>query len=288
MSETTRLNHYVRRTGVVAGGLKPIILFSDIDGTLVGQDMKVSARDAAAIQQLMDQGHFFTLATGRGRTNAEFHMNRLATNFPAVFANGALFYDRQKNEVIRQHEMSTADLEPLFDIMKAFYPDIMIQIYTADAIFLITDNAAMDPRVENHQPYERIEFSKLAGMNCNKVLFGMQDENCDEGKELAHAYVKEHLTDLRIVKSQTLYLELTPSEVSKGKMLEYIKARTDALIAVAGDYYNDIEMMKAADIAYTLSSSPREVLDAADEILESKPGEFISLVIADLLSRRDL
>lgn len=285
MSHTKFLNHYFRAAGYPQIGAKPIVLFADIDGTLVGETMKVSPQDAAAIQKLMDQGHFFTLATGRGRTNAEFHMKSLVTNFPAIFANGALLYDRSCDEAIMQYEMPSDDLGELFAILKDFYPEIMIQIYTADAIYLITDNPADDPRVENHRPYERIDFNKLKGISCNKVLLGMQDENCDAGRELALSYVNEHLINLRVVKSQSKYLELTPLDVSKGNMLEFVKAESDAIIAVAGDYFNDIEMMQAADIAYTLSTSPSEVKAAADEIIDSVPGEFISLVINDLLDR---
>ena len=287
MPDTKFLNHYLEETGHPNRAQKPIILFADIDGTLVGKDMMISLSDEAALKKFMACGNFFTLATGRGRTNAEFHISTLKTNFPAIFANGALLYDRSKTEVIVQYEMSTGDLGELFGIMKEFYPEIMIQIYTADAIYLITDNPAEDPRVENHQPYQRVTFSELEGSACNKVLFGMQDENCDEGRDLAELYVKAHLMHLRVVKSQSKYLELTPMEVSKGNMLEYVKAHTDAVIAVAGDYYNDIEMMRVADIAYTLRTSPMEVMEVADVIMESNPGEFISLVIEDLLNRTE-
>ncbi|MFZ2256531.1 MAG: HAD-IIB family hydrolase [Clostridiaceae bacterium] len=285
MSNTKILNHYFPGAGSVKIGAKPVILFADVDGTLVDDTMRVSSKDAAAIKKLMDEGHFFTLATGRGRTNAEFHMNSQATNFPAIFSNGALFYDRSREEAIKQFEMSSDDLGELFAILTDFYPEIMIQIYTQDAIYLITDNPPDDPRVENHQPYQRIAFNQLKGVPCNKVLFGMQDENCDEGRDLALNYVNSHGINLRVVKSQSKYLELTPCEVSKGNMLEFVKAEADAIIAVAGDYYNDIEMMQAADIAYTLSSAPNEVKDVADVIIDSVPGEFISLVIQDLLDR---
>ncbi len=287
MSEQTELDQFIEENRSVRAAGKPIVLFSDIDGTLVSHDMKISERDRSAIGQLMAGGHFFALATGRGRTNAEFHMKNLETNFPAIFANGSLLYDRRKSQVLLQHEMETGQLEELFGLMKRYYPQIMIQIYTADAIYLITDNPADDPRVSNHQPYERIQFSEIKGMKCNKVLFGMQDENCDGGRDIADGYVREHLTELRVVKSQSKYIELTPAMVSKGRMLEYVKEHTDALIAVAGDYYNDIEMMQAADISYTLSTSPDEVIEAADEVLETRPGSFISLVIEDLLKRFD-
>lgn len=266
------------------GRPRPIVLLADIDGTLVDHSMELSRKDLEAIDGLMAEGHYFSLATGRGRTNAEYHMKNVPTNFPAIFANGALLYDRQENHVIINHEMATEDLGGLFQKMQDYYPGIMIQIYTADHIYLVTDNRSDDYRVANHEPYERIPFEKIRGMLCNKVLFGMTKENCDGGKIIAEAYVSRSLPDLRVVKSQSMYLELTPAGISKGAMVEYIRKSTDALIAVAGDYYNDIEMMENAEISYTLSSAPPEVQAAADRIIDSYPGEFISLVVDDLKS----
>lgn len=278
------LTPYLTPSGAHAS-FRPVVLLADIDGTLVDQTMAISRGDLQAILKLIARGHYFTLATGRGRTNAEYHMKKVPSNFPAVFANGALLYDRMGQKVIRQHEMPTEGLEDLFRKMQCFYPEIMIQIYTAEDIFLITDNPADDYRVANHEPYERVPFSKIRGMSCNKVLFGMEPENCDVGKEIAKEHVSCFLPDMRVVKSQTMYLELTPACVSKGAMVDYIRRSTDAFIAVAGDYYNDIEMMENADISYTLTTSPPEVQAAADEVLDSFPGEFISKVVADLLRR---
>ena len=269
------------------GSKKPLILFADIDGTLVNHDMEVSTKDRQAMDHFMAQGNLFSLATGRGRTNAEYYMHSVPSNFPAIFGNGAILYDRNSDEVIREHKMSTEGLGGLVDVMKKFYPDIMVQIYTKDDIFLVTDNDATDPRVANHHPHVRAQLSDLEGMECSKVLFGMEEDNCDQGRAIAWSYVKEHLPDLRVVKSQSIYLELTPDGVSKGEMIRFVREHTDATIAVAGDYFNDLEMLEEADIAYTLQSSPKEVQDAADRILDSSPGEFISLVIADLLKETE-
>lgn len=279
------LTPYFKRSGGRGSG-RPVVLLADIDGTLVDHTMALSERDLNAIKAFMAGGCYFSLATGRGRTNAEYHMERVPSNFPAIFSNGALLYDRTGQQAILQYEMDTADLDGLFRKMQEYYPGIMIQIYTTDEIFLITDNPADDYRVANHEPYQRVAFSKIRGMRCNKVLFGMQPNNCDAGKLLAEDHVTSHLPEMRVVKSQTMYLELTPAGISKGAMVEYIRDHTDALIAVAGDYYNDIEMMENADLSYTLSTSPPEVQAAADVIFESRPGEFISEVVEDLLKRR--
>lgn len=282
MSKQKVLNKFLEN-GKGAGSKKPLILFADIDGTLVNHDMKISRKDRQAIEAFMEQGNYFTLATGRGRTNAEYFMHSVPSNFPAIFGNGALLYHRNQDKVIREHTMSTQGLSKLVEVMKDFYPDVMVQIYTKDNIFLVTDNDENDPRVANHHPYQRAQLKELEGMECSKVLFGMQDDNCDEGREIAWNHVKEHLPDLRVVKSQSLYLELTPEGVSKGEMIRFVQEHTDAMVAVAGDYFNDLEMLEEADIAYTLESSPKEVQAAADRVLDSEPGEFISLVIAELL-----
>lgn len=264
---------------------QPVVLFSDIDGTLVDKSMQVSAEDRRAIGDFIARGFYFSLATGRGRTNAEFHVHDLTTNFPAIFANGATLYDRVAGRSILEYDLSTSGMSQLFDRMKEFYPAIMIQVYQPDAIYLVTDNPDTDPRVAEHHPYVRADFAGMEGSRATKVLFGMTDENCDQGQRIANEFVEANFPELRVVKSQSHYLELTPRDVSKGKMIRHIKEQTNAFIVAAGDYLNDIEMMKEADLAFTLTSSPAEVQEAADWILDSRPGEFISLVIGQVLEQ---
>lgn len=259
------------------------ILLSDVDGTLVDHSMVVSDKDGAAIEAFTQAGHYFSLATGRGRTNAEFHLKNLATNFPAIYGNGTLLYDREQDQVIEELTMPTEGLAPLFDRLLDYYPDLMIQLYTRDDIYLVTDSPADDPRVSNHQPYERVAFEKIRGIYCNKVLFGFQPENADGGKAIADEFVTEHLPDLRAVKSQKRYVELTPAGVSKGSMVKLVQAATGTRVAVAGDYFNDLEMMRQADLSFTLKIAPAEVRESADRVLEAGPGDFIAQIIEVLL-----
>lgn len=275
------LQHFFDHTTHPAG--KSVVLFSDIDGTLVDKSMQVSAGDRRAIADFMARGFYFSLATGRGRTNAEFHIHDLASNFPAIFANGATLYDRVADRSILEYDLPTAGMSRLFDLMKAFYPEIMIQVYQPDAIYLVSDSPDSDPRVAEHHPYVRADFAGMEGGRATKVLFGMTDENCNEGQLIANAFVEANFPELRVVKSQSHYLEVTPRDVSKGKMIRHIKEQTNAFVVAAGDYLNDIEMMKEADLAFTLADSPSEVQEAADRILDSRPGEFISQVISQVL-----
>ncbi|WFF72758.1 HAD-IIB family hydrolase [Proteiniclasticum sp. QWL-01] len=267
-----------------AAGKRPVVLFADIDGTLVDKSLQVSETDLEAIQRFIAAGFHFTLATGRGRINAEYHVQAVPSNFPAIFANGATLYDRTGRQSIIEHEMATEGLGELFRRLTVFYPEIMIQVYTPDQTYLVSQSPDEDPRVVEHHPFVRADFGDVEGQRCNKILFGLTDENCDAGMRLAHEYVREYLPQLRVVKSQTHYLELTPREVSKGKMIRYIRENSSAFVIAAGDYLNDIEMMREAELSYTLASSPAEVQEAADRVLDSRPGQFVARVIEDILS----
>ena len=43
------------------------ILFADLDHTLLCDDKSISEKNRAAIQKMLERGHYFVLATGRGR-----------------------------------------------------------------------------------------------------------------------------------------------------------------------------------------------------------------------------
>lgn len=259
-----------------------VILLTDVDGTMVSGDMKISSQVQEALDRWMNEGQYFSLSTGRGRTNAEFHLSHCKTNFPAIFANGVLLYDREKQEAILEQNISTEALAPLFERILAYDENTMIQLYTKDQIYLLTNSDPHDPRVSNHQPYVRADFHILEGMECNKILLGLTPETADGAKTIAEDYIHRHRKDLRVVKSQAKYIELQRAGVSKGSVVKTLKQVTKATIAVAGDYYNDMEMLKEADISFTLASSPKEVQDCADVIFEATPQNFLAQVVDHL------
>ena len=72
------------------------ILFADLDHTLLCDDKSISEKNRAAIQKMLERGHYFVLATGRPVESGRIVAKDLGLTSPGCYMiafNGAVVYD---------------------------------------------------------------------------------------------------------------------------------------------------------------------------------------------------
>ena len=93
-----------------------------------------------------------------------------------------------------------------------------------------------------------------------------------------------------LIRSERTLFEILPKSVNKGvalmKMAELLGIDPDRTIA-AGDYYNDVSMLKVAGAGFAVSNAVEEAKQAADYITVSNDENAIAAII-DLLDRGEL
>ena len=70
-----------------------ILLVSDLDGTLLDKDSRLSDENAEAVNEFMRQGGKFAFASGRYFSNLKAFMNKIRPNVPSITSNGQMIYD---------------------------------------------------------------------------------------------------------------------------------------------------------------------------------------------------
>lgn len=72
------------------------LLFTDLDGTLLNRDKRISAEDLEAISRASRQGNITVISTGRSLSSARPYIEELASvqnRCYAITYNGGLIYD---------------------------------------------------------------------------------------------------------------------------------------------------------------------------------------------------
>ncbi len=82
--------------------LSDYLLISDIDGTLVNTKKEIPPRNIEAIARFRALGGRFTIATGRSPISAARIARKVGVNCPLVTNNGAILYDMETGQVVRQ------------------------------------------------------------------------------------------------------------------------------------------------------------------------------------------
>lgn len=250
------------------------ILFVDLDATLLCDDKSVSKRNREAIRQMLAEGHYIALATGRPVESGRIVARELGLTLPGCYMvafNGAVLYDCSADRVLLKRSIPIDVVQELFE--RAKKAGIYVQTYTNTDIITMKHTRELD--------YYR-EKSKLSYKLSDNVLDLLEEEPqkvlmiaLEHGERLIK-FRKENLRweqgKCSSFFSCTEYLEYCPLDTSKGTGVEYLtqilNMPIDATVAV-GDEQNDIAMLKAAHIGVAMKNGIQELKDIADYVTEN-------------------
>src|ERR1700744_2273921 len=100
----------------------PALIAGDVDGTLLGEDEKVTARTRDAVRAAIDAGVLFVLATGRPPRWIPPVVDGLGFAPIAVCANGGVIYDPETDRVLSAKTLSVDALCELAEIATRVIP----------------------------------------------------------------------------------------------------------------------------------------------------------------------
>ena len=245
--------------------LSDYLLISDIDGTLVNTKKESPPRNIEAIAHFRVMGGRFTIATGRSPISAARIARKVRVNCPLVTNNGAILYDMETQQVVRQRFLPPRAAE-LIELVVRDFPHIGIQMYRDADIYMIVHN----PVVEYQIAVEKIEAVEASPDRmpdqANKVLFGGTHEQL----QVLRDYLEEAGIDgMYGMFTEDQYFELLPQGVSKGSAAQVLAGYCGVSgphVAAVGDYYNDVELLKAVPLPAVAGNAPDEVKALADYV----------------------
>lgn len=238
-----------------------------MDGTLLNSEKQITDIDRAAIEKFTSLGGKFTVATGRTIQSFEQYRSMIELNYPLIMYNGAAIYDYKQEKILFVQPLppeAKAIAQELIDLM----PDIGGEVLKADGTYVYRNNdyQKLHTKLCNIVP-NFAELSEIEEGGWLKVLFAM----CPEDLEYIQVLVKQNGYDsVEFVKSSEMFYEMLPKGVSKGSALnEYRKLpkMEDFTFVSIGDFDNDIEMIKQADVGACPANAEDSVKSVADIVL---------------------
>ncbi|MBS6679017.1 MAG: HAD family phosphatase [Clostridiales bacterium] len=250
------------------------LLFTDLDGTLLNREKKISSENLKAIERASRQGNITIISTGRSLSSARPYIEELASvqeHCYAVTYNGGLIYDCISRKVIYKKTIPLPYVKYIFHQAEKF--QIHCQTYEDGYVLAPKDREELQEYASHTSMPVRIVTDPPSVLTKEpfKVL-----TSCLYDKELHQAYrrsLEEWAKDkISLFFSSEYYLEHVPLGVSKGnaidilcRILEVPKENTFA----AGDAENDIAMLKAAYKGIAMANGTKEVKKAADYVTKS-------------------
>lgn len=247
--------------------LEGILLITDFDGTLACHGT-VSEGNCRAIRYFQENGGLFTLASGRQRGWISKWKHLVMPNTWVSLVNGALICDPEEREVAFRQYSGRELLELAPRIFEAC-PQIEFvhhllegEIYRQDPGTLLTED------VLNRPVY--------------KSVYYVADEDSDEYTARIRALAEP---DFIVMRSWINGIEVQRKGTGKGDSVRRFKALLGdraRLVVGAGNYENDVDLLRAADIGYAVGDAIPSVIAAADRVTVSCADHAIAAIIADL------
>lgn len=264
------------------------VLVSDVDGTLVDTG-RISPRSIEKIKYFCDEGGTFAIATGRsaGAIKQVFNLIDKSLVGPCVFLNGGMIYDFKSQKELyadRLPEHTKLFVKTVFEKN----PDIGVEVHSDSRVFVLKATA----ETELHEDYELLDreyvtFDQIKDENWNKVLYACDNQTaCDRLantlREIGEGECFFVQTGVVMDGVMHIYYEQMPNGTNKGKgikkLCEILKVKKGGCFAI-GDFYNDLEMLKEADLSATMGDSPEDIKQIVNFVggtcLEGGVADFI-------------
>lgn len=265
------------------------IIYSDLDGTLFSlndNEVYISKENTKAINTWVKSGNLFGIATGRniGGIKHYFKDLNVSYNLPFVLTNGTLVYDFKTDEILYQDTLKREILEEALSFYRTHRMFVRIAISYPDEEYIFVDNKSRPfinvPYFTKTITIDELEFDKVL-----KILFIIDESHMEEYKELISKFDNSNKFDL--FQSGINFLEVVNKGANKKRAIDAaLKAlNLDKLsLYTIGDYNNDYEMIKEANLGFATGNAVSEIKEIADYIVSDHNNHAIREMI-DILNR---
>ncbi|MBQ4571722.1 MAG: HAD-IIB family hydrolase [Clostridia bacterium] len=255
------------------------LYISDMDGTLLQSNGKMSEFTKEKLNEFYNKGIPFSVATARSMISAMPILEGVHFAAPIVLMNGVFVYDTETKKAVKYHEIEHSVLQKILDLFyeKNLHPFMFLYSddYKLSIKYTEFDNDGMkefydervdllDGRFTQTDDLTIIEKSQHPVYVNYYALPEFLDDVVEKLKdipEIDFAYYKDSYSDDWLIE---IYSH-TASKANGAKEVKEIVG-TDYITAF-GDNLNDIIMLKDADVAVAVQNAVPQVKEIADIII---------------------
>jgi Cof subfamily protein (haloacid dehalogenase superfamily) len=245
------------------------LVVSDVDGTLLTRDKILTDGVKAAVRRLHAAGIGFTIVSSRPTIGMGFLVEPLSITLPIGAFNGSSIVDAHLKP-IEQHLIGADVAQRSLDVLHAFRVDIWLfsneRWYTRnpDGEYVGHEKRAIkaDPTIVDNFAPHLVEACKIVGASSDPALL----QRCEAAMREAVG------TKATAVRSQTYYLDVTPSGHDKGTFVDAMIRRlgiSAAEVATIGDMENDLPMFARSGVSFAMGNAADGIKQRATHVTES-------------------
>lgn len=258
------------------------LFVSDLDGTLLGADRKISSESVRLLNEAISDGAMFSVATARTPATVGPLLHEVNCTLPLIVMTGAAIWDRQENRYEHAFFHSEQTANKLVDLYRRHNLSTFVYILGNDNVIHIYHIGDMSPLervfVEErlNTPYKKFHIPEDGDSDLparlERVLLFYSMRPTEEVRRV-YDEIKDS-EDLRAVFYHDMYgeeialMEVFGPEASKANAVEILAEMVAADRIVAyGDNVNDLPILEVADESVAVENAVEAVKGISDRII---------------------
>lgn len=275
----------------------PTLFISDLDGTLLGADSRLSARTERLLNESIADGVLFSVATARTPATVSGLLAGVDCRVPLIVMTGAAIWDNRTRTFSHTHFHREDTARYLLDTYRRHGLSTFVYTLGKDNVIHIYHTGAMSDLEKRFvaeradSPFKSFHIpadgeSDIPEASLRRVLLFYTMRPVGEVTPVRDAIIGR--TDLRAVYyhdlfgKETAIMEVFSPEASKANAVAVLAKELGADRIVAyGDNINDLPILGVADDAVAVENAVEAVKTAADRIIGPNTADSVA---ADILS----
>jgi Cof subfamily protein (haloacid dehalogenase superfamily) len=262
-----------------------ILYVTDLDGTLLNSDIKISEYTIKTLNKLIGNGMCFSYATARSLSSASIVTNGLTTNIPVITYNGTFIVNAYTKEKLFSLYFSENEKKMVMDILNQYsvYPLVYSYINNEEKVSWIKDkeNVGIKNYINSRKGDKRLRPVKTKEeLYCGELFYFTCIGSKNELSKI-YNYFKD-INEFTCTLQQELYreeywCEIMPKKATKGNAIITLKEifKCDKIISF-GDAVNDIPMFEISDESYAVENAVDELKKVATGIIMSNDNDGVA------------
>lgn len=268
---------------------RSMILFLDIDGTLVNSKKEITPKTKEALLKVQEMGHIVALASGRPYPGLKKYAEELRLDYYGGYAlsfNGGRIISCRTKEVVYEKNIPNSFKTDICSYARK--NGLGLMTYEGDNIITESDiDRYMQLEADiNHIRIKKVDdFMEYVSFDMTKCLLTAEPDKakcCEE--ELAGLLGES----LNVFRSEPFFIEVTTKGVDKAESIAGL-IRTIGIpyedTICCGDGFNDLSMIKYAHVGVAMANAQQVVKDNADFITGSCDEDGLVTVIEKFILR---
>lgn len=243
------------------------LIASDMDGTLLNEYGELDKEFFEVFNKLMKKDIRFVVASGRQYSKLNSIFKAISDDIIYIAENGTIVKYKEK-----ELYSSTLNREDAMELIKEIQEiqGIFIVLCGKNCAYVNTDKQESIEEVEKYYSSYKI-VEDFTTIDDEFIKIAVYDTKGVEANSLP-VLLPKWKDRYQLTASSLVWLDIYNKEANKGIAISMIQEKygiTREETMVFGDYFNDVEMLKAAHHSYAMENAPSEVKKHANFIAKS-------------------